>query len=395
MADTINATMIYCHQCSQRWPRSEHGLSCPHCQSEFVEFIGEDEPLPRDSPSPPQEPINDYYGMPQNPFEQYLGENITRHQYRSGDGRVTYTSTTIRSPMRGMPFQRQPPQGMPGSDPLIPLFANLNALFQGIVASGNQPQPPPANEPPGIRSDFRGQQNHGEEHTTPVATVDDILRMLQQDFMERNARPRDPSGRIGGVPLVAPNPLEIVARIMGLGRHGDAVYSQEELDRVISELIEQTANSNAPGPASEEAIQALPKKQVDKTMLGHDGKAECSICMDSVQIEEEVTELPCKHWFHGNCISAWLVEHDTCPHCRRGIMETYRQNQSSQDSAASQSSSSPPGSGSRSNPYIVSDDPSESNGAHNNQQPPSGGGGNGRFAWWMRTHFGGGGNSGS
>jgi E3 ubiquitin-protein ligase RNF115/126 len=54
-------------------------------------------------------------------------------------------------------------------------------------------------------------------------------------------------------------------------------------------------------------------------MLGDEHKAECSICMDEVNIGEQVTELPCKHWFHHQCVSAWLLEHDTCPHCRKGI----------------------------------------------------------------------------
>lgn len=190
---------------------------------------------------------------------------------------------------------------------------------------------------------------------------------------------------------------------MGLGRHGDAVYSQEELDRVISDLIEQTTISGAPGPASAEAIRALPKKIVDKTMLGSDGKAECSICMDGVELQQEVTELPCKHWFHETCISAWLREHDTCPHCRRGITDTGRQSQGPQDSSASASSSSLPrsggrsgsgsgsgfgsgfgsGSGSRSNPWIVPDSSPRPNNTSNNS-------GNGRFTGWVRQHFGGG-----
>jgi fission 1 protein/division protein 1 len=41
--------------------------------------------------------------------------------------------------------------------------------------------------------------------------------------------------------------------------------------------------------------------------------------MDEVAVGEEVTELPCKHWFHHQCVSAWLAEHDTCPHCRQSI----------------------------------------------------------------------------
>ena len=101
---------------------------------------------------------------------------------------------------------------------------------------------------------------------------------------------------------------------------GDTVYSEEAFDRIITQFMEQTAGSSAPGPASPDAIQQLPKKAVDKSMLGSDGKAECSVCMDNVDVGDEVTVLPCRHWFHGDCVGAWLKEHDTCPHCRQGIM---------------------------------------------------------------------------
>lgn len=103
------------------------------------------------------------------------------------------------------------------------------------------------------------------------------------------------------------------------GQMGDFVYSQEGLDRIISQLMEQTATSNAPGPATQDDIDALPRKQITAEDLGPEGTAECSICMDEVNIGEEVTVLPCKHWFHHQCVSAWLLEHDTCPHCRKGI----------------------------------------------------------------------------
>lgn len=177
---------------------------------------------------------------------------------------------------------------------------------------------------------------------------------------------------------------------------------------MISDLIERTGGGNAPGPASAEAIQALPKKQVDNSMLGSDGKAECSICMESVVLTQEVTELPCKHWFHEACISAWLNEHDTCPHCRRGISDL-QQSQEPPNSSASASSSSLPrrgsrpgsgsgpsssfgfgfgsigsGSGSRSNPFIVPD-------ASPRPHSSSGNSGPGRITGWVRQHFGGGG----
>lgn len=119
-----------------------------------------------------------------------------------------------------------------------------------------------------------------------------------------------------------PNPLAMLHTFLSIPTNGDAVYSQEELDRVISQLIDQSINSNAPPPASDEAIRSLPKQKVDTQMLGPEGKAECSICMEAVDVGTEVTVLPCKHWFHFPCIEAWLKQHNTCPHCRRGINAT-------------------------------------------------------------------------
>lgn len=119
--------------------------------------------------------------------------------------------------------------------------------------------------------------------------------------------------------MAAPNPFAMLSALLNMDRTGDAVYSQEELDRVISQLIDQNNNGSAPAPASNTAIQSLPKKRIDREMLGSDGKAECSICMDGVELGTEVTVLPCTHWFHFSCIEAWLSQNNSCPHCRRSI----------------------------------------------------------------------------
>ena len=133
-------------------------------------------------------------------------------------------------------------------------------------------------------------------------------------------------------------PFAILHRMMDPANatHGDAVFTQEALDQVISQLMEQNQGSNAPGPAPEDAIRSLPKKKVEKNMLDDRGKAECSICMDAVELEDQVTVLPCKHWFHETCITAWLKEHNTCPHCRKGISP-----QSEANGNASRSSGQP------------------------------------------------------
>ena len=84
--------------------------------------------------------------------------------------------------------------------------------------------------------------------------------------------------------------------------------------------MEQHQSGNAPGPASEAAIRSLPTRAITDDDAGDSGTADCSICMDTVPTGGTVTVLPCSHWFHADCIHAWLGEHDTCPVCRKGIM---------------------------------------------------------------------------
>ena len=103
-------------------------------------------------------------------------------------------------------------------------------------------------------------------------------------------------------------------------RHGDAVYSQEALDRIISNLMEQNPQSNAAPPASESAIANLERRKMDEAWKAKEGgKAECTVCIDEVKIDDEVIFLPCKHWFHEECVTMWLKEHNTCPICRTPI----------------------------------------------------------------------------
>jgi hypothetical protein len=43
----------------------------------------------------------------------------------------------------------------------------------------------------------------------------------------------------------------------------------------------------------------------------------CPICFgeyDSANVE--VRQLPCRHYFHPECIDAWLVRDNTCPLCK-------------------------------------------------------------------------------
>ena len=65
-------------------------------------------------------------------------------------------------------------------------------------------------------------------------------------------------------------------------------------------------------------------KQLYKTRFNPEAnKAQdmCPICMADFQPSEPIVALPCdeKHYFHANCIKAWLEKNNTCPLCKKEI----------------------------------------------------------------------------
>ncbi|KAL8765224.1 MAG: hypothetical protein Q9209_007617 [Squamulea sp. 1 TL-2023] len=273
--------------------------------------------------------------------------NIEHVEWNAGPG-IHFSRTSYRSssPNGGFPGAR-------GNDP----FASL---FQNMFDTMHQPQLAHADSPRGNSSMMNPfSQNHQQTPWQPHAPTFPTRQQHQPGYGGRNTHtsttrvwPSPPSptnhgnnhlqdlmqalfqgldhatGPTGGntAPRAGPGGFPGLQQLFASAlnpanaAHGDVVYSQEALDRIISQFMEQHNGSSAPGPASAAAISALPTKKVNSDMLGSDGKAECSVCMDNVEHGDEVTVLPCQHWFHGDCVGAWLKEHDTCPHCRQGIM---------------------------------------------------------------------------
>ncbi|CAH1789014.1 unnamed protein product [Owenia fusiformis] len=79
----------------------------------------------------------------------------------------------------------------------------------------------------------------------------------------------------------------------------------------------------APPPATNEDMEKLPIKEIDKSLL--DKETSCSICLCAFESGEKATELPCNHIFHPLCIKAWLVKSGTCPTCRHKLTTATRE----------------------------------------------------------------------
>ena len=344
--------LVFCHACENEWYRDQNGLECPGCHSDVVEVIDrnndprnaridststsddEGEDLSRNADALPHHPLHRH-----NPWANDIPDpdegDIEHVAFNPAPG-IHFQRTTFRSTS---------PPGHNSRDPFPPLFTSFTAglLNGGHVAPGaghhQGPFSPPGSQhvhppryhspfptnPPGnppFRTNVRvfgaGDQSINSLH----AVMQTMLASIQANAVHADSDNRGPNqgpreGNAFDFILQSLTQLHDPTR----AAHGDAVFTDEALDRIISQMMDQQGGAgSAPGPATAAAIAALPKKQADKDMVGTDGKAECSVCMDAVTLGDEVTVLPCKHWFHGECVGAWLTEHDTCPHCRQGIM---------------------------------------------------------------------------
>ncbi|KAL8711986.1 MAG: hypothetical protein Q9220_003682 [cf. Caloplaca sp. 1 TL-2023] len=349
------ANVLFCHQCDNEWQGRTTDLHCPRCDSEFVELV-ENNDDPRENPTaseddeahsdrPAHNPLHEI-----NPWTRHGLDhpNIEHVEWNPGPGihfsRTSYRSTSqqgalpaqrptdIASLFQSM-FDIQPTHMAPagGPRPGGPFPTPFPPPHHNHQNSPWQTNPLPFPDPHRNQTGYGGRNtytstsrvwpspnNQGNNH------LEEVMRNLFENLGQMN-NPNAPNGP-GAGPRAGPGGFsglqQLFASILNPANaaHGDAVYSQEALDRIITQFMETHNGSSAPGPASAAAISALPKKKVDKEMLGSDGKAECSVCMDNVELGDEVTILPCHHWFHGECVGAWLKEHDTCPHCRQGIM---------------------------------------------------------------------------
>ncbi|KAF7544070.1 hypothetical protein G7Z17_g10239 [Cylindrodendrum hubeiense] len=298
---TAGREVVFCHACSAEWYREEHGLTCPSCHGDITEIIEPDND-PRDlghrssaSTSPELAPLRFADDDDSDPDEADITEHLGPHGF------------AFRRSVRDGPDHQH---HNPAIDPVLERFFNMvqgfgppRRIFSNIV----QDLGPPEDGNRAAPENFAGGPVPGF-----ARSLHDILNLL--------------------------NPANAMA--------GDAVYSQEALDRIITGLMEANPQSNAAPPATEAALQNLPRKPVDKEMLGNDDKTECTICIDEMKEGETVIFLPCKHWFHEACVVLWLKEHNTCPICRTPIEKNDRSNNSNNNNGgdnpnAGQSSARP------------------------------------------------------
>ena len=122
--------------------------------------------------------------------------------------------------------------------------------------------------------------------------------------------------------LIMPQMPQIFAQLGGQAPQWEAF---------VREAMDAQGGGDRPHPASEQAIRDLRKgtarvqdggKCCCSAAPGADELAEgCSVCQDDFAEGDEWIQMPCKHFFHGDCLMPWLKEHNTCPTCRATVAE--------------------------------------------------------------------------
>ncbi|KAF2309854.1 hypothetical protein GH714_005384 [Hevea brasiliensis] len=67
-------------------------------------------------------------------------------------------------------------------------------------------------------------------------------------------------------------------------------------------------------PASKASIDGLTRLRFHRGP--HDPGVTCVVCLEELEEEDDLIELPCSHLYHEGCIVKWLLSSHLCPLCR-------------------------------------------------------------------------------
>lgn len=105
--------------------------------------------------------------------------------------------------------------------------------------------------------------------------------------------------------------VSIIANLMHME------YDEEEIETIINNLMLNDPNKYGTPPASKTAIEGLETYEINQEHLESFGiENTCPICKEELLIQQKAINMPCKHYYHTDCIMLWLSEHNSCPICR-------------------------------------------------------------------------------
>ncbi|KAG5982409.1 hypothetical protein E4U55_001916 [Claviceps digitariae] len=398
--------VVYCHACSNEWFRDDHGLVCPRCESDITEIISpESDPrnlAPSSRSSSPDLPSS-HHADDSDPDEADIEEHMGAQGVRFRRSTRNRSEQQHHDPSLDPVFERfydmiqnfgqAAPSTRPGGSSIfgrandetfVPPRIQRTTFTSGTLGGGTASVTIFSSPAFVARVNNNGEGQEGGENQNQEGA--DPFQTLFSNIIRDISPPTVPGGEQGRQTGPQPGFARGLQEILNLfhpanAMMGDAVYSQEAFDTIITQLMEANPQSNAAPPASAEALHKLDRRPVDRQMLEPEGEVECSICIDEMKIGETAVFLRCKHWFHENCVVLWLREHNTCPVCRTPIEKNNRtSNRTAAGGSSSSNRAARPGNNNSNNPGQSSSSPPHLSRNNSDQSRVFGGGHDGSGA---------------
>ncbi|OMO93941.1 Zinc finger, RING-type [Corchorus olitorius] len=104
----------------------------------------------------------------------------------------------------------------------------------------------------------------------------------------------------------------IVQQITNYDEDSTVIYDDIGIGRAMEEsALEFERRRYGMVPATESSIKRMLKNVVNVEQ----GK-DCMVCLEELKVGSYVSQMPCSHDFHGDCIETWLKQSHYCPICR-------------------------------------------------------------------------------
>lgn len=88
----------------------------------------------------------------------------------------------------------------------------------------------------------------------------------------------------------------------------------------------RSARNNAPAAVSGAKFESVDCPQasvihaaVNAEMMSDPSTCDCSVCLETFELDEAIRKTRCNHFFHGECISTWVAKVRCCPICRQPL----------------------------------------------------------------------------
>lgn len=114
----------------------------------------------------------------------------------------------------------------------------------------------------------------------------------------------------------------------------DTASSQPGNDLRVEECCSGPSEDTPSHQAYEIEMEELskpPEKAADDA--SSDSGELCAVCLCDYVENDVLIRLPCSHLFHEGCITRWLKQDRSCPHCRFNVMSAVRSRRGSRDNA--------------------------------------------------------------